>query len=66
MLGDNIKNIREEKKLGLNETARLAGISQRLEQHFYNFFYILLTSYVLQNIGKCTFLYFYIFPHIFI
>ena len=27
MLGDNIKNIREEKKLGLNETARLAGIS---------------------------------------
>ncbi len=51
MLGDNIKSIREEKKLGLNETARLAGISQRLEQHFYNFFYILLTSYVLQNIG---------------
>ena len=30
MLGDNIKSIREEKKLGLNETARLAGISQRL------------------------------------
>lgn len=27
MLGDNIKSIREEKKLGLNETARLAGIS---------------------------------------
>jgi len=62
VLGDNIKSIREEKKLGLNETARLAGISpsylsdiekgnktnpsmevlQRLEQHFYNFFYILL------------------------
>lgn len=27
MLGDNIKSIREEKKLGLNETAKLAGIS---------------------------------------
>jgi transcriptional regulator with XRE-family HTH domain len=27
VLGDNIKSIREEKKLGLNETARLAGIS---------------------------------------
>lgn len=27
MLGDNIKSIRMEKKLGINETARLAGIS---------------------------------------
>lgn len=27
MLGDNIKNIREGKKLGINETARKAGIS---------------------------------------
>jgi len=27
VLGDNIKSIREEKKLGLNETAKLAGIS---------------------------------------